>query len=148
MKSSAKLLMVVTIAVLVIGAGLLVSRQSAGPAVVVGDTRTLVEVADKPAERELGLGNRDRLAPNQGMLFVFNNEDKHGFWMKNMRFSLDIIWIDANKKIADITPNVVPESYPQVFLPPQPVRYVLEVNSGYASQHSFEIGDQVDLDIN
>lgn len=79
------------------------------------------------------------------MLFVFDRADYHSFWMKDMNFAIDIIWIDESKKIIDITRNAEPESYPNIFKPRLPVRYVLEVTSGWSKENNIQIGAQVDF---
>src|SRR3989338_8541055 len=66
------------------------------------------EIADTDSKRQMGLMFRESLSDNQGMFFIFENEARHGFWMKNMQFPLDILWIDKDKKIADIRTNVQP----------------------------------------
>jgi len=91
------------------------------------------------------LSNREKLAENQGMLFVFDHTDYHSFWMKDMRFAIDIIWIDENKKVVDITHNAEPESYPKIFKPSLPAQYVLEVNAGWAEEHRVKVGDLADF---
>src|SRR3972149_4363578 len=74
------------------------------------------EIAGTPAERTRGLSGRECIGKNQGMLFVFDKPDYYPFWMKNMRFPIDIIWIDASKKVVYVKSNVAPSSYPQTFV--------------------------------
>ncbi len=87
------------------------------------------------------MSNREKLAENQGMLFVFDQPDYYSFWMKDMQFAIDIIWIDENKKIVDITQNAESESYPKTFQPSSPAQYVLEVNSFWTGEHGIVVGD-------
>ena len=77
------------------------------------------------------------------MLFIFNSADNYGFWMKDMIFPIDIIWIGENKKIVYIEKNVLPESYPKNFSPNVKAMYVLEVLSGFSEKHNIKIGDEV-----
>ena len=79
------------------------------------------------------------------MLFVFDANDYHGIWMKDMRFPIDIIWIAEDKTIVEITRNVAPETYPTIFKPPRPVRYVIETNPYFAESFSINVGDTVEL---
>ena len=69
-------------------------------------SRFLVEVVSTPEEMSLGLGNRQSIPPRQGMLFIFPEYARHSMWMKNMRFPLDIVWLDDNKKVIKIYENV------------------------------------------
>jgi len=100
-------------------------------------------VADTPALQELGLGNRDGLPVGEGMLFVFNVDKEYAFWMKDMRFSIDMVWISASKNIVYMAPNVSPSTYPEDFIPTSPARYVLELPANYAHDHGFKVGDVV-----
>ena len=102
-----------------------------------------VEIADEPYEQARGLSGRDFLGENDGMLFIFSQPGKHGFWMKNMKFPLDIIWIDENLTIVDITKNLSPATYPATFAPSSPVKYVLEINTGWSDKNSVRLGDIV-----
>ena len=103
----------------------------------------VVYVARSPAERELGLGGRKGLASSTGMLFVFDINGDYGFWMKDMQFDIDIVWIDENKRIVHVESNVLANSYPQVFRPTTPALYVLELPAGFVLQHKIALGDSV-----
>lgn len=105
----------------------------------LGDVLINLEVADTPAERALGLSGRASLAPDQGMMFVFPNAGQWGIWMKDMKFPLDIIWLDEQKEIVHIEENVLPETYPKVFTPLVPAKYVLEVNAGFVKSQGIKI---------
>jgi uncharacterized membrane protein (UPF0127 family) len=98
-----------------------------------------------PEEQMRGLSGRQSLEENAGMLFVYEIPSVPGFWMKEMNFPIDIIWIDENKKIVGITENLAPETFPQVFYPRSSVQYVLEVNSDWARDHSISVDDKVIL---
>ena len=111
-----------------------------GPMVTVGSATVTVVVADTEALRTQGLSGKRSLAANEGMLFIFENPGVYGFWMKDMYFPIDIIWIDTNWKVSDISPGVDPNTYPQAFFPKKPVRYVLEVPSGFAKEHGISVG--------
>jgi uncharacterized membrane protein (UPF0127 family) len=111
---------------------------------VPGDTITLL-IAATPAEQELGLGGIRSLAATSGMFFVFNKPDNYGFWMKDMEFSLDIIWLDKNFKIVHIENDLSPATYPNVFYPGFPSKYVIEVNAGFADKFSLTIGETMQI---
>ena len=97
-------------------------------------------MADTPELQELGLGNRVSLDANKAMIFVFKDPARYAFWMKDMNFSIDMIWIDADKKVVDVSVNVSPLTYPQAFMPTSPVIYVLEVNAGVAQKMQIQKG--------
>jgi len=77
------------------------------------------------------------------MLFVFDTPAKYGFWMKDMNFDLDMVWIDANNKVLAITKSISKDSYPQVFNPPSAVKYVLEVPSGFSDRAGLKVGQML-----
>lgn len=102
------------------------------------------EIADTPKKHQQGLSNHQPLQENQGMLFVFNEKQIQSFWMKNMLFPLDIIWIEDNR-IAKINANLAPEGEtPQnIYKSDIPVNYVLEVPAGFCQKNNIKIGDKV-----
>jgi uncharacterized membrane protein (UPF0127 family) len=73
-----------------------------------------------------------------GLLFVFDEPGLHGIWMKDMRFPIDILWLDDAFQVVDVRKNVAPDSYPTVFKPTKPARYVLEVTAGFADRYLLE----------
>ncbi len=93
-----------------------------------------VMVASTSAEQELGLGQRDSLPADSGMLFPFETPGIYSFWMKDMRFSLDMVWIRADHTVAGVARDVSPVSYPALFNPPEPISYVLELNADSADR--------------
>ncbi|MCC7436582.1 DUF192 domain-containing protein [Candidatus Nomurabacteria bacterium] len=101
--------------------------------VTIGENKIAVSIADSENEREQGLSNTPYLEANSGKLFVFDTARVYGFWMKEMNYPIDIIWIDQNNKIIDITRDLKPETYPEVFYPSSDVLYVLEVNAGFST---------------
>lgn len=105
----------------------------------------VVELAETKEEHALGLSGRTELDADMGMLFIFDQPGRYGFWMPDMHFPIDIIWIDADWRIVDISANVPPESYPKVFTPTSPAMYVLEVYAGNAAASGWEIGTLLEL---
>ena len=107
------------------------------PYVEIGGQKIFVEIADTDQTRAQGLSGHAPLGDNEGMLFIFPELGTHGFWMKDMLFPIDIIWFDdiANsadgvKQIIYIKKSATPESYPEIFSPMKPSKYILEVPAG------------------
>ncbi len=115
----------------------------------VGGLVFQAELARTPAEREQGLSGRASLPDDGGMLFVFQEEHRPGFWMRGMRFPLDFIWISRDRRVVDLTENVPPpepgvpiEELPR-YQPDDAVLYVLEVNAGVVREFGIQVGDAV-----
>jgi uncharacterized membrane protein (UPF0127 family) len=89
-----------------------------------------LEVAKTDKEHERGLSGRTSLAPNKGMIFVFSREEEQCFWMKDMHFPLDMIWLDAKHKVVFLQQKATPDSYPRTFCSSHPAAYVIELNAG------------------
>lgn len=105
-----------------------------------------VEIADTVAKRERGLGGRDALGEGRGMYFPFGAGERWVFWMKDMRFPIDIIWIREGK-VVDIHRSVpVPSGQPlETYRPSEPADAVLELEAGMAQEIGLEPGDEVKL---
>lgn len=104
-----------------------------------------VEVANTRASRELGLSGRESMGDDEGILFVFEAPGKYGFWMKDMNFPLDIVWINQNGVVVDIERKLSPDTYPQTFINEVDASYVLEVNAGLAEKFGLYIGSKVKI---
>jgi uncharacterized protein len=121
----------------------------AGPAVRVGGVRFPVEVVATAPERSQGLSGRAELPPGTGMLFVYEQPGIYAFWMIDMQFPLDFVWIGAGCAVVDLTPNVPPPQPGQSpgdlprYRPAEPVRYVLEINAGDIALAGIRVGDAV-----
>ena len=111
----------------------------------INDTSIEVEVVDTPETREKGLSDREALPESAGMLFIFDSPTQYGFWMKDMKFSIDIIWIDDKFTIIGIEKEVSPNTFPQTFYPNQPIKYVLEIPAKAAEANDIELDDVVQL---
>jgi hypothetical protein len=110
---------------------------------VINGRSVFADVADTPTLRERGLSGTEDLKDNEGMLFVFDEPSRPGFWMKEMNFPLDIIWISADNFIVDVSEDLQPSSYPRIFSPKMDAKYALEVRSGFVQRNSIKIGDKV-----
>lgn len=112
--------------------------------VTLGKERLKLEVADTDAERIQGLSERGGLAKDSAMLFVFPIATQQCMWMKDMKFSLDMVWLDSSKKIVKIAQDVTPETYPETFCADN-TKYVLELNSGVIKQNNLKIGQNLNF---
>jgi uncharacterized membrane protein (UPF0127 family) len=104
-----------------------------------------VTMATNPFQWKEGLMNMDYLRENTGMLFIFEADDRHAFWMRNMSFAIDIIWIDSSLKVVDITREALPcrEKLCPSYSSSVPAKYVLEVPAGFAKKNLIKIGSKV-----
>ena len=110
-----------------------------------------MEVVDTPDSRAQGLSGRESLPGGAGMLFVFEEEGSYAFWMKEMKFPLDMVWIDASCRVVDITRDV-PAPQPgqtladlNTYGPESPAMYVLEINAGASDAAGLKTGDAVEF---
>jgi uncharacterized protein len=104
-----------------------------------------VEVADDLFERARGLMYRTALGENRGMLFVYPDERKLSFWMKNTLIPLSIAFIDSERRIVDIQDMKPLDDRPPHYVSSEPVQYALEVNRGFFERRSVRVGDRVEL---
>jgi len=112
----------------------------------VGNATFAVELATTTAEQEQGLSFRKNLAEESGLLFIFNPGIQN-FWMKDMNFPIDIIWI-ANNKVVGFVQDAAPEPGTPlqglaIYTSPDDVNQVLEVNAGTVAQDDITVGDTV-----
>ncbi|MEK7588430.1 MAG: DUF192 domain-containing protein [Patescibacteria group bacterium] len=108
--------------------------------VELGNKILNVDLALTAKEQERGLSGRKELKENAGMLFVFNLTTVHYFWMKDMNFSIDMIWLDEFGQVVYIQKNVSPDSYPTLFGPNKSSKYVLETQAGFSEKNNIEVG--------
>ena len=104
-----------------------------------------VDLALTPEAQAQGLSGRKNMKENEGMLFVFDYRDKYAFWMKDMNFPLDIIWLSDNLEIVYIKKDASPKSYPESFSPTKDSKYVLEVNSGFSEKNNLKEREKVEF---
>lgn len=113
--------------------------------IYIGSVAATVTVADDHDERMLGLSGTPSLRDLEGKLFIFDSDDKHGIWMKDMRIPLDIIWVDKDLNVVHIAENVDPSTYPEVFASPSDARFVIEMNAHFVSSLKIAVGDRLTL---
>ena len=122
------------------------TESASGPVVTLGGVPFRVELAITSEQRAQGLSGHAPLAPDAGMLFVFEQAQKYSFWMYEMLFFLDMIWIDAECTVVHITRNAPPPAPGQALAdlprygPPVPILYVLEINGGEAESSAVTVG--------
>lgn len=110
-----------------------------------GDIRWDVLVSRSYDELTRGLGYLESMDEDQGMIFVFPESGKHGFWAKGMQFDFDIVWLDVDGRVVDVVSNISPESYPTVFEPQAESVYVLELVAGQADMAGIAAGEYIEL---
>jgi uncharacterized membrane protein (UPF0127 family) len=104
-----------------------------------------VEVADDIFERARGLMDRTTLGENRGMLFVYPDEQRLSFWMRNTLIPLSIAFIDSQRRIIDIQDMKPLDDEPPSYVSAEPAQYALEVNQGFFEERSVKVGDRVEL---
>lgn len=107
----------------------------------IGQTELKVTLAQTPAERSRGLSGRETLGDNEGMLFIYEEPSQEGFWMKDMNFPIDIIWVDPEMRVIGFEKSVSPDTFPEIFYSPGEVQYVLETSAGFVERSNLKVGD-------
>lgn len=122
-----------------------------GNQIVINNNRIKIDVADTQAKRTKGLGGRQSLASDEGMLFVFGDTGKHPFWMKGMLIALDLIWINVDK-VVDVMGNIEPPTAGQsdvslpIYQTKEVADKVLGVSAGTAQNLNIKVGDMVQIE--
>lgn len=111
--------------------------------ITVGTESLQASIADTETEREMGLSGTPYLPVGIVKLFVFERSAPWGFWMKDMLYPIDILWLDENKVVVHIEPQLSPDTYPTSYESPTPARYVIEVQSGFSLSHHIVLGTKV-----
>lgn len=104
------------------------------------------KVAASIEDQKKGLGKRESMPLNEGLIFVFDNVGPYSFWMKDMQFAIDIIWLDEGKKVVDLVANAPAQPGKSdrdltLYKPRASAKYVLEVNAGLSSLNNIAVGD-------
>lgn len=122
-----------------------INSQTEMQEITLKDKKLQAEVMRTSDQKAQGLIGHALLKENEGMLFVFDESfNQPSFWMKNMSFPIDIIWI-AGEKVIAFNENALPDNGETLYPAPSPIEYVLEVYSGYVRDNNIEIGDLVDI---
>ena len=116
--------------------------------VVIGDLKINAKVASSANTRKKGLSKKSSIPLDSGMIFAFETQDKYGIWMKDMKFAIDILWVDNHKNIVAIAAEVPPQPGKgdkelTVYKPSVDSLYVLEINAGLSKLYNINVGDKV-----
>lgn len=111
----------------------------------IGGVEVQASVADTLPKRIKGLSGTPFLPENVVKLFAFGAAGIHSIWMKDMNYSLDILWVDKDGSIVHIEEDVSPDTYPEAFSSLVPAWYVIEANAGFVASSSISVGDEVVL---
>lgn len=103
----------------------------------IGARELVAEIAATSDERSLGLMNREFMAENRGMVFVFEQPGYHCFWMRNTLIPLTVLFLDAEQRIVQ-TNDMQPLSE-QVHCAQQPAHFALEVNQGWLQRQGLQL---------
>jgi hypothetical protein len=106
----------------------------------LGDQKLEASIADTEAEREKGLSDTPYIPSGVVKLFVFETTSPWAFWMKNMLYPIDIIWLDENKTVIYVAANLSPSTYPNTFAPNAPAKYVIETAAGFTDTAHIAVG--------
>ncbi len=122
-------------------------KKTPDTVVSISTLKVNAEVANNSALRKKGLSKREPMPFDQGMLFVFENPGNYSIWMKDMKFAIDIIWLDENKRVTDVAIDVPAQPGKKdseliVYKPNNDARYVLEINAGLVNLNNIRAGDQ------
>jgi uncharacterized protein len=112
---------------------------------IVGSHRYYLQLAVTASQQDLGLGYRPRLPPDHGMLFVYNSSTTRCFWMKGMRFALDMIWLSQTDEVVSVQPDVLPKYYPLTYC--AEAEDVIELDAGQARFAGIVVGHDVKLEM-
>jgi uncharacterized protein len=116
--------------------------------VTINGIELVADLAETNEQRTKGLSVKDALAEKEAMLFVFDTAQEHPFWMKDMKFPIDIIWMDSNKIVVHVEHNLQPCSFDgfcQTYKPNKDALYVIETMAGFAKDHNIVEGTRFDF---
>lgn len=139
--------LVLLLLLLIVLAGILFASQKPTYIWHLPDKDVSLIVVDTPGTRELGLSGRSGLPENSAMLFVFDKPDIYSFWMKDMKFPIDIIWLDGSYCIIHLESALFPDTYPRTFGPAEKSLFVLETNAHFAEKNNLKVGDFLKIDL-
>jgi len=129
--------------------GFKVFFQENESSLTINGQRIKLEVADQTDEIKQGLSGRNSLAEDTGMIFLFTQKDRYSFWMKDMKFNLDFVFI-SDKKVIEIMENVPypqPGELPKAIVSQEEFDKVIELNQGMVEKLDIKVGDEIKLSL-
>lgn len=144
-----KITVAVFVLILALTAAFVLDKQENLPIkeLIVGGSQLTIEIADTLATQRQGLSGRDKLDFDRGMLFVYEDKQIRNYWMKDMKFPLDVLWI-TDDKVVGLQENIQfmqDRASVERFRSKQAVDKVLEVQAGWIAKNGVKIGDMVDF---
>ncbi len=109
----------------------------------IGQNHFKALLADTPATQIKGLSEIDGLSMDEVMLFIFEQSGRHGIWMKDMKFSIDVLWIDKGHEVVYLKENISPDTFPEIFSSNSAALFVLEAASGFVKKNNIRIGTKI-----
>lgn len=129
--------------VLVAGISFAINFFSFSSQVIVGSGVYNVKIAKDDESRQRGLSGLSSLPSREGLLMIFDSSDKYSIWMKDMNFSIDIVWLDSNKEVVNIVKNAdYTKGEQAVYTPVKPAKYILEIPAGSVQDDFIRIGSK------
>ncbi|MEK6858007.1 MAG: DUF192 domain-containing protein [Nanoarchaeota archaeon] len=114
--------------------------------VIINGSKVNVEIADSPEEHQKGLMFHGPLKENEGMLFIFPDESKRSFWMKNVFFPIDIVFLNSEKKVVDLKDDFyLCVKEPCELFTSKPAKYAIELQRNFIEKHNVKVGDLVEV---
>lgn len=142
------LLLLILIFILVLSFIFLNYQNKKTPFATINNHTFNLEIAKSQKDKEIGLSKYNSISNNFGMLFPFEKDGNYSFWMKNMKFPIDIIFIKDNKIIKIFSNAPYPKSDNEqlpIYTPSEPSDTVLEINAGLSEKYKFKNGDLVEI---
>ncbi|AKM80402.1 TPA: DUF192 domain-containing protein [Candidatus Saccharibacteria bacterium] len=133
------------------GIRVLIDQQQASAEkipVQIGRGTYQVQILSTPENRDKGLSGTEKLDKTEGRLFVFPESDKWSIWMKDMKFPIDIVWLDSEKRVVHLVKDAQPDSYPETrFTPKKVARFVLEFPAGSIERSNIQLSSKATFEV-
>lgn len=128
------------------GCSIIKNNSNNNDYLTIGNKTISIEIAGTKDEQRQGLSNRDNLCDDCGLLFLFYTKGEYSFWMKDMKFPIDIIWLNDDKIVyIEKNASVPSNSYIPTYQPKVVADKVLEVNAGFCDKYSIKVGDTLKM---